>query len=154
MADGAGDSVIGDDFSLKPLLDAALFGAINFGASTGTFQVDATVPGNTQAGLVLGLDNLSTPANYIVVFVSPSNGKVYLLELVAATGYFHRVNYYDVTYGAGKTLKAVKTSATSVAVYYDGTLLGTETVGSNTNTLMGIFSTDSANTLANLVMQP
>lgn len=137
-----------DDASVKPLTLATLLASIdasnaNVVASINiTFDADSAV----QAGLVLCLDSAASPDNFILVYYSRHDGKIYIDKKTTAGGYAN-VAATTTTYSAGATLQVTK-SGTTVTVVYNGSAVGTPATISDagiiSNTLHGLFSTGSA----------
>jgi len=101
-----------------------------------------------QAGLVLNLDSAASPANFVVGYHNGTNAV--LAKCVA--GVWTTVISAAATYSSGATLRVVK-DGTSYALFYNNSKVGsTSTIsdaGIISNTLAGLFSSYSSNTLDN-----
>ena len=136
-----------DDVAIQPITLSTLFAARNLGSANVDVSVKVTCTTGTQAGLVLCLDNLVAPANFLVVYIDGAS-RVNLDKCVAGT-YTNIVGASNaVAYGADRVLRVVK-AGTGVSVYYNGTQVGTtQTVsdgGIVSSTTHGLFSTYSGN---------
>ena len=133
-----------DDMSVKPLVLSSLFSTVGTTTADVIMDVGISLTTGTQAGLVLGLDNNTSPSNFILVY---HNGtKLYVDE--AVNGVYTNKQNTSVALGAGQ-LRAVK-DGTKLRVYLNNALVGAElTMTANTNTRHGIFSTYAGNTFDN-----
>ncbi len=151
-----------DDISLKYLTTADLFAVVDFGAASVDASVAITMPdGLSQrpAGLVICLDSISSPANYIAVYIrntyNPAAYELLVDKVVAGT----RTNLLreSIAYVAGYALRAAKIGA-NVDAYYNGVQIGaSQTVsdaGIVSNDLHGLLNTSSANTLDTFSLVP
>lgn len=97
------------------------------------------------------LDSSTSPANFIIAYLDGA-GNVKVDKCVGGT--YTNIISGAVTYGSTKVLRLV-CSGTSVAVYYDGTQVGSTVTVSDAgivpNTRHGLFSTYTANTFAGYV---
>jgi len=97
----------------------------------------------------------ATPANFLLAYLHKANTttSIYLDKCVA--GVYTNLITATVTYSAGARLVVVK-DGTAVRVYYAEALVGTQATvsdaGITNNTLHGIFSTSSSNSLDNFVL--
>jgi hypothetical protein len=126
--------------------------------SEGLFDINIT-GANNQTGLVLALDSVASPANYVEVYYDFSDGSVKCVKTVVGTP----TSLIDVTttYVAGAQLRAIldhdsTAGELKLKVYYNNALIGTEQTISDAgivgNTRHGIMSVDSANTLENFTV--
>ena len=115
-------------------------------------ELDTILEG-TQAGLVLNLDDASSPANFVLAYHNGSYAN--LVKCVAGT--YTSVISASATYAAGANLVVTK-EGTSYTLYYNNAKIGaTSTIsdaGIVDNTLHGLFSTYSANQLDNFLLMP
>lgn len=116
-------------------------------------DVAVTFVAGYQAGLCLNLDSTSNPQNFVLIYIL--NGNVRVDKCVAGT--YTTVSTNAVTYSAGAVLRVAKIG-TAYRVYYNNALVGTSNTisdaGITSNTLHGLFSTSSVNTLDNFVVYP
>ena len=136
-----------DNITLKPLTLSSLFTSISESTPDVVASVDLVLTAGTQAGLVLCLDDATTPANFIIVYCDGTN--VIVDKCVAGT--YTNVLSGAVTYGAGYMLRVDINDGVG-RVYYNNLLVGTFTVadaGVKDNVLHGLFSTYSANSIDN-----
>ena len=135
-----------DDYSVKALTLSTLFASVVAGSANVVADVDVVLTADTQAGLVLNLDSAASPANFVVAYHDGVNAK--LDKCVAGT--WTSVISAAATYSSGATLRVVK-DGTSYTLFYNGAKVGsTSTIsdaGIISNTLVGLFSTYSGNTL-------
>ena len=142
------DTVVLDDFSTKPLTLSSLFSSVSTSDADVIADANVTLTAGTQAGLVLNLDDTTTPANFIIVYHDGTSVKVD--EAVA--GVYTNKQTTAVTYSAGATLRAIR-EGTKLRVYYNNALVGAElTMTANTNTKHGLFSTYSGNSFDNFTL--
>jgi hypothetical protein len=146
---GAAKSAYWDDTSAVILTQASLFALqTGLGAADIAIQAAATITGGTQAGVVLNLDSAATPANFVLGYYHRGDGKVYLDKYVGGT----RTNLIATTaaYVAGATVRVVK-NGTTYQLFYNNVQIGTDQTISDagiiSNTIHGLFSTYSGNTL-------
>lgn len=144
-----------DDISLKYVTTADLFAVVDFGAVSVDASVAVTMPdGYSQrpAGLILCLDSITSPSNYIAVYIRNTYNPVAYELLVDKVVAGVRTNLLreSIAYVAGYMLRAVKLGA-NVDAYYNGVQIGASQtisdVGIVSNDLHGMLNTSSANTL-------
>jgi len=141
-----------DDVSVKELKLSELFNTIQSSTpdviSTVTFSIP---PNGTQEGIVLNLDSVSTPLNFIVAYIAYD--KIYLDKCVNGT-WTNLINA-GFTFVEGAELRVIK-DGTTYRVYYNNALIGTsQTIADASiinNTRHGLFSTDASNTLDNFTL--
>lgn len=151
-----------NNFSLKEITLNEIFATDDLGITQGIFDVDVTIPTTNDgfAGLVLALNSVNSPTDYIEVFYNRATGKVEVTKFVAGspTSLMNETTAYG---GAGTQLRAILTyiSATDdlkLRVYYNGALVGTEqTIEDNGiagNTRHGIMSVSPNNSLDNFTV--
>lgn len=135
-----------DNVSVKPITHNQVMIARNFGRADVDISVSGTAPGGAVWGVVLNLDNPSSPANYVAVVHDGSN--VYVMKCVA--GAMSQLINPAATYSAGAVLRVTK-SGTTYKVFYNGTQRGSDQTISNvgiiSNTYHGMINTYSGNTL-------
>jgi hypothetical protein len=111
---------------------------------------------NTQAGIVLSVDDVATPANFVLCYIKNNDltYKLNLFEYVAGVR-TALISSAAITYVAGATLTVAKDRSDKCRVYYNGVQVGTEqTLTANTGGRHGIFSTSSGNILINFEIIP
>jgi len=80
----AGDMIHTDAFSAKQLTLNTLFASVEMGVASVDLQAEIdTLVDNTEAGLVLNLDSVATPANFVIGYHDGTNAK--LEKCVAGT---------------------------------------------------------------------
>jgi hypothetical protein len=125
-----------DDVVVKQLTLSTLFSSLSVGQQDVVADVDLVVTSDTQAGLVLCLDDASSPANFLIAWHDGSNAH---LEKCVAGTYTSLINT-AATYSSGATLRVVK-DGTSVSLFYNNAKVGTtQTVsdaGVKDNTIHG-----------------
>jgi len=146
-----------DDVSLKSLTLSSLFSTVSTSKKDVVASADVTLTAGTQAGIVTNLDSAGTPANFLVAYHNGTN--VYLDKNVGGT--YTNLISAAATYSSGAKLE-VRTyhsdaNTLKVSVYYNGTIVGTEQTvtdaGIISNTIHGMFSTYSGNTLDNFTLK-
>ena len=147
---GASDTVIVDDFSVKKLTLNTLFLTASLSTANVYAQADLVVTAGTQAGLVIALDSAASPANFMIAYHDGTNCK--LDKNVAGT--YTNVVSAAAAYSANAPIVVTK-DGTAVRLYYNNALVGSGTVsdaGIVDNTIHGLFSTYSGNTIDDVVM--
>lgn len=134
-----------DDISLKPFVTADLFAVLPSSQANVTAQVVISVsPGSKHAGLMLNLDSVATPLNYVVAYLSTSEvGAMQARLAKCVNGVISNVIAADATYGATKYLKVVK-DGNNYSLYYGTTDVQvgtTQTIADMNGTIHGLFST-------------
>lgn len=151
---GAAAEFYVDDVSVKELAIADLISSVQSGENEVHIFADVVVVAGTQAGIVTHLDSQAAPANFLICYYDGTNlhleknvGGTYT-ELINAAAAGGRV--YIITYRDGANLK--------VRAYSNNALIGTEQTiadaGIVDNTLHGLFSAYSGNTLDNFSVYP
>ena len=139
-----------DTVSIKPLTLSSLFSTVSTSDADVIADANVTLTAGTQAGLVLNLDDTTTPANFIIVY----HDGTYVKVDEAVAGVYTNKQSTAVTYSAGATLRAIR-EGTKLRVYYNNALVGAElTMTANTNTIHGLFSTYSGNSFDNFTLWP
>ena len=139
-----------DNASIKALTLSTLFASTTHSTADILATVAVTLIAGTQAGLVVNLDSAGSPANFVIAY---HNGTNCLLEKCVA-GTYTPVITAAATYSAGAELRVIK-DGTAYRLYYNNALIGTGTIadaGIISQTLHGLFSTYSANTLDNFTV--
>lgn len=143
-ANTSGSTIYLDDASLKTLTLSSLFLTRETQQANVIAQVVVTVaPSGVQAGHVLNLDSVSSPANFVIAYLDASTA--YLVKCVGGT--YTQVISGAITFGATKNLKVVKTG-NDYSLYYGApgseAQIGATTAIANMNgTIHGLFSTNS-----------
>jgi len=143
---GVGDTVIIDDLSLKRIMTADLFAVVE-GPVDVTAQIEVTLPDQgVWGGLVVSLDSVSNPQNYVVVMVNPPN-KLYAIKVVGGVPDTTYVLNETITYSAGQAVKIVKATDT-YQFFYNGAQIGGDVTISDAgiinNVYHGMFGTYNA----------
>jgi len=138
-----------DDVSAVQLTLNTLFSSVDIVSANVNAQAEVdTVVAATQAGLVLNLDSVAAPANFVIAYHDGTNAK--LEKCVAGT--YTSVISAAAAYVAGANIRVLK-NGTSYSLYYNGVQVGiTSTIsdaGIVSNTRHGLFSTYSGNQLDN-----
>lgn len=144
-----------DNVSVSALPLADLFAIVQSSTPDVIADVGLTVAsalGGKPAGLVLNLDSISNPQNFILCYHN-GDGSIVLEECV--NGVYGAPKFTTaVTYSAGAVLRVIR-DGTSCRVFYNNAAVSTvQTMTANTNTLHGQFSTHSANSLDNFTIFP
>jgi hypothetical protein len=132
-----------DDVSFKPLTLTELFATLPAcGVAAVTAQVVVTVdPVHTQSGLVLNLDSIATPLNFMVAYLNSTTAN--LVKCVDGT--YTSVISAAVTFNPTHNLKFVK-DGDNCSLYYgaagsEAQVGTTQAVAGMTGTIHGLFST-------------
>ena len=148
-AGSASSSLWVDDFEAKELTLITLFAYMNAKQSNVTTKGAWTITQGTLAGVVMNLDSVSNPQNFVVLLSNGDRNNLYLWKVVAGTP--SQVASVAITYSAGKNIELRKTAATTYQMFYNGVQVGTDQtisdVGIISNTLHGVFSTYGGNSL-------
>jgi len=148
------DVVVVDDCSAKALVLSELFASVDDAATSDVvISADVTLTAGTQAGIVMNLDDETTPANFVIGYHDGTNAR---LEKCVAGVYTSVINV-AAAYAAGATLVVIKDD-TDYSLYYNNVKIGaTSTIsdaGIVSNTKHGLFSTYSENRLDNFTLFP
>lgn len=135
-----------DNVSCKLLTLNTLFASQNFGRANVDVTVKPTVVANNRAGLVLNLDSVASPANFVAASHDGTNA--YLSKCVA--GVYTNLITAAATYSAGAPLRVVK-SGTVYSLWYNGTQVGIDQSVSDisivSNPRSGLFNVYEGNSL-------
>lgn len=144
-----------DNVSAKLLTTASMFATVPTSTPGVIAKAGVTITAGNPAGLVLALDSASTPANYILCFV---DGTKCILDKCVGGTITNLINA-NVTYVAGATMQVSTTisgGSLLVNVTYNGSTVGTQQTVSDagivSNTIHGMFSTYSGNSLDNFYL--
>ncbi|KKU42546.1 MAG: hypothetical protein UX59_C0043G0001, partial [Microgenomates group bacterium GW2011_GWA1_46_7] len=150
-----------DDVTLKPMTLSELFSTVSTSDKDVISSVDVTMDANTgtQAGLVTNLNSSSSPTAGLVAYYDYRRSRVRLDKFTSATTWTNLIDT-STTYSAGATLRVITyhsdASTLKVRVYYNNALVGSEQTvtdaGIIDNTLHGLFSTYSGNSLDNFTL--
>ncbi len=144
--DTGGGKTLYDDVVVSELTTASIFATVDFGVYNVTVEAKATLVAGTQAGVVMNLNNTSSPEFFVIAYHDGTNA---ILEKCVSGTYTTLIST-AVGYVAGAVVKIVK-SGTTYQLFYNGIQRGTDKTISDagiiSNTKHGIFSTDSANSL-------
>jgi|WetSurMetagenome_2_1015567.scaffolds.fasta_scaffold96665_2 hypothetical protein len=143
-----------DNIIRKPLTFASLFATVPLSTSNVIAKVNITNSVSTAAaGLILNMDSASSPLNFIVAY--EDGAKAYLGKYVAGS-YTALINATTITYVAGATLQVTSTRSGGnllLDLKYNNATVGTQQTvadaGIVDNTLAGMFSSYSGNSLDN-----
>ena len=151
--DPNGVSGRGDDVILAPLTLSDLISGADYGYSDVLVNADLAVTAGTQAGVVACLDDLATPANFLLAYHDGTNA--HLEKCVAGT--YTSLISTAAAYGAGRTIRIIK-DGNQVDLFYNNAKIGaTQTVndaGIISNTIHGTFSTYVDNRVDNFEVWP
>lgn len=133
--------------------------------NTAEVSIDVTMPARTQGtqtGVVLRLNDATTPTEFIIVYQTFVGGSIQAVEIVQCTvaGGYETLGSWPSTYTANQVLRArveggVVTVSVLAAAGVDGaegaeTRLGSCYTSVLTGTLHGLFSTQAGNTFDNV----
>jgi hypothetical protein len=144
-----------DDNSLKAITLDSMFSTVNTSAADNlSIESKLVMTFGTAAGVVLNLDNTSTPANYVIAYKdrmgTTGTGNVHLDKVVGGT--VTPLIDVAVSYSANAIIKVTRNGNT-YKLYYNGTQRGTDQTisdaGITGNTIHGLFTTYSGNTFDN-----
>ena len=104
-----------------------------------------TITANTQMGLVINLDDSTTPQNCIHVWCDRVDGKIYAREMKAGVWQAPSLAGVAFTYSAGEPTWKCGTSADELYIWYNDAYVGSWTSTLTTaNTKVALFATDPA----------
>ena len=142
-----------NSMSVKPLTLSDFISGADYGYSDVLVNADLAVTAQTQAGVVACLDDLATPANFLLAYHDGTNAH---LEKCVAGVYTSLVNT-AAAYAANAPIRIIK-DGTSVDLFYNNVKIGaTQTVndaGIMSNTIHAKFSTFIDNRVDNLEVWP
>lgn len=143
-----------DNATRKPLTLASLFAELTTNqVADSIVQGSPTLIPGTQAGIVMNLDSTSSPANFIIAYHDGVN--MHLDKCVA--GVYTSLISAAATYSAGAVIRVVKLG-TRYTLLYNNVRIGTSQtvsdVGIISNTIHGLFSTYSGNSIDSFVCRP
>lgn len=138
-----------DDVSYRPITLSTLFASVDRGSSTNDCSAAInTIQTGTQVGVVANLDSASSPANYVLGYLT-GNGTARLDKVVA--GVTTTLLTAAVTFVADAKIE-IKRSGNTYQLFYNNAQVGTnQTIadaGIISNNLYGMFSTYSANKIS------
>jgi hypothetical protein len=152
--DGAAAGTV-DNVQAKQITTADMFATRNFLTANINISTPVTMNPATQSGLVMCLDNATTPANYIAAYLAQSGGRLILIKCVAGT--VTELIGANVTYVANRVIRLTKLG-TTVKLYYNEVQIGTDQTvsdaGIKDNTIHGMMSTDVGNSMASFTANP
>jgi hypothetical protein len=147
-----------DDLSLKEMTLSTLFYAADSGDDDVYVTTRVTMPsGYSQAGVALCIDSRSNPTDYIAAYydkAAAASNDVSMWQYVGGDAGTQLFNDSAETYVAGASIAVIKDGGTC-HLFYDEKRLGEgdcSDAGLVNNTIHGLFSTASANTLDNLTV--
>lgn len=151
---GAGFTGSLDNVTAKALTTADLFASLLVSTADVIADVAVTLSaalGGVPAGLVLNLDSVATPANFVLVYLD-GVGNCVIAEFVAGVATVKQTT--AVTYSAGAVLRAER-SGTECRAFYNNAAVGSaQTMTANTNKNHGLFSTSALNSLDTFTVWP
>lgn len=156
---GAASSFYVDDVSAKQLTLSTLFASLETSTEDVVIDVDIAVdPNFTQAGIVMNLDDATTPANFVIAYLGQDTGATRQAKLEKnVAGTYTTVIAAAVTFAADATLRVIK-DGNDYRLYYNDAQVGATSVindaGIVDNTLHGMFSTHVDNRLDNFTVFP
>jgi len=140
-----------DNFSAKAFSFSDIFAGIDTGVSDVTVSASiSTTNRGLATGLVLNLDSISNPQNFVVVFPCQNNSgtnRIFIVKFVNGV-YGGAVNYSSNAQGANKVLAVTKTGTDYTVVYDNGTVVSSYSVTDASikdNTIHGMFSVNTTN---------
>ena len=143
----ASSSLYFDDFSLKKLTTADLPATLETGQANVTVKGNWAIVKGSHAGVIMNLDSVSSPNNWVVLIQNGSSGNLYLWKCVAGT--ISQVVASAVTYVAGAAVELRKTAATTYQMWYNGAQVGADQTISDasiiSNTRHGLLSAYNGN---------
>lgn len=145
---GPADLVISvDNVTFRNIITPTTFRVLSATAATTVdISVKATIVSGTQSGVVVNLDSITVPNNFVIAY---HDGVAMHLDKRVGGTYTSLINIVT-TYSANAIIRVTK-SGTTYTLFYNGTQVGTpQTIsdaGIISNTIHGIFSTHSVNTL-------
>ncbi len=155
-----------DDLTLQPLVTSELMTSVSASNTDVDASANVTLSNrSSEVGLVLNLDSVSNPQNYVLVYLSSNADNTINVNLEKViNGIYTTVwNAYPLPlngnnntinhslYQAGSPLEVIK-SGTNYTVYYNNKYIGTATISDSqiiNNTRYGLFNTYSGNNLDN-----
>lgn len=148
------DAVFFDNLQLQTLTLSTLFASLESSVADILIDIDIAVdPAGTQAGVVMNLDDVATPANFVIAYHDGTNA---ILEKCVA-GTYTGVISAAAAFSADATLRVIK-DGTSYSLYWNNVQVGTTQTISDAgivdNTIHGMFSTLAANRLDNFQVFP
>jgi len=159
---GSTGTFYADDYEFKQLVTSNLFAVRDFAKSNVDISVKVTRSDNDYGGIVIGVDDITTPTDYITVGINSYDasavGSVYTLKVVKVVGgvYTLLLNT-SITYVADQVLRVVKNGA-AIKVFYNGIQIGDDLFASDAgivnNTKHGVFSTGSTNSFDDFQFSP
>lgn len=150
----ASKSVYYDDISIKDLTLSSMFAT----RATSAYSVVVARATITRAssvqrsfkGVVICLDNTSSPTSFIVGF---TNGNACFLYELSAGTYTKHIDNTSVTFVDGAPLE-VRKNGTTVSLWYNGTQVSTDkTVSATTGKNHGLFAGYGADTFQDFFLQ-
>lgn len=142
---GTVDNVSFLPLNLKDLFSSLVLATQDVIADVAVTSVAAL---STQSGVVVNLDSVSTPANFVIAYIDRGLAVARLEKCVAGT--YTQVISAAITYSAGAVLRVAKTD-TSYSLYYNNVQVGAVSTISDagiiSNLNHGLFSTSPLNSL-------
>lgn len=142
-SNAAGDTVIGDDYSLKAITESSLYALLPATQANviGKVMPDAFADA-TPIGIIIGADAQTSPANLMMaVFArhtnAPTIGDVYLIKKVA--GFWTPVLTLQTVTIAANAWFEVRRSGSTVKVYYNNVQVSTDQTVSDAAIVAGAF---------------
>jgi hypothetical protein len=141
---GNAENGTADNIDVREITLADMFATRDLHAADVDIRVAVTCDYETLSGLVIGLDSITAPKYFLLVFVKRdgSANRIFLEECINGV-YSATVIVGSLTspaYGDGRVLRVVK-SGTSLDIYYHGSQIGTtKTITANPYTRHGLLS--------------
>lgn len=135
-----------DDFTLNVLTKTTLYSTANLSVADVVTKANWTVLTGTLAGVIMNVDDISNPQNYVMLLVNGATNTYFLWKVVAGT--LTQVATGVSSYVAGAAVELRK-SGTTYQVFYNGVQKGTDQTISDAgiinNTIHGMVSMDYRN---------
>lgn len=159
---GSTGTFYADDYQVKQLVTSNLFAVREFNKSNVDISVKITRTENEYGGIVLCLDDITTPTDYIIVGINSydfsAGNAIYTLKVAKVVGgVYTAISAYGVGYVADAVLRVVKNGA-AIKCFYNGTQIGDDIFVSDAgivnNTKHGVFSTGNTNSFDDFQFAP
>lgn len=151
-----------DDVEVKQIVTSNVFAIRDFGKSNADTPVKANRTGDHYGGIVLGVDDITTPTDYITVGIDSYDisavAPVNVVKVTKVVGGVYTVLLNTgITYVADQVLRVVKNGA-AIKVFYNGIQIADDLFASDAgivnNTKHGLFSTGNSNSFDDFQFAP
>lgn len=137
-----------DDCSLKKITKTTLFATTDLAKTDGTAKAFWNTIRGTMSGVIMNLDSISNPLNFVMYLSNGINNNTFLIKSV--NGVISQVALINVTGDSMSQLIELRKSGTTYKCYINGVQVGADQTISDAsivnNTINGIVSTYSGNT--------